>query len=107
MRRIRHTLHPAFETISTPSNWPAAIGRFDAGQIAVRSNWQNVPDVPGAHLAAIHTVDVLPFGTSTSTILNPLDPGTVDDVAEGEGGPGWLAPYNRRPIIGARAGRRP
>jgi hypothetical protein len=103
---MQHTKHPVFESIDSPSNWPSAVGRFHVGQIAQRGNWRNVPDVPGADLAAIHTVDVLPNGTHTSTILNPLDPGTVDDVTSGELGGGWFAPHNDKPIIGARAGRR-
>lgn len=59
-------------------------------QIADRSTWARVPDAQVA-MAAAHVIHVIPLGASTVTVLNPLDPGTVADVATGEDRPGWLA----------------
>jgi hypothetical protein len=79
------------ESIMSPSNHPAALGRFTVGQIAQRTTWRRVPDVQSA-LAAMHVIHVVPQNGSTVTELNPLDPGTVSDGGWDADGmaPGWL-----------------
>lgn len=69
----------AGETVSSPSNYPAAVGRFRPEQIAQRATWGVVPD-DQMRTAAMHAVHVVPANGSTVTEVNPLDPGTVDDA---------------------------
>lgn len=76
------------ETITSPSNHVAAVGRFTFGQLATRKTWAGIPDYE-LIMASLHRVDVKPIGSTTICELNPLDPGTVYS----EGGvtsPGWL-----------------
>lgn len=99
-------MHPVFETVSSPSNWPAGVCNFRPEQIAHRSTWSRVPDQPRSPLGALNMVTMTGRGASTSTVLNPLDPGTVDDASAADGGPGWLERPGAFQITACRAGRR-
>jgi len=98
-------MHPAFETISSPSNAPAAgaVNLFRPDQIATRATWHHIPD-RASYLGALHAIDQTRRGATTVTVVNPLDPGTVDDVPQGEH-IGWLVPTGAvtiPPAYGAR-----
>lgn len=95
--------HPALEGITSPSNWPGGVNNLQPAQIAQRSTWARVADRPTS-LGELHLISMQRAGASTATILNPLDPGTVDEPCP-DGGPGWLI----RPggsCVTVRAGRR-
>lgn len=102
-------MHPVFES-QPPGDrvWRGGINKLLPAQIAHRSTWSAIPDLPGRHsdLGQLHTVDVMPSGNTTVTVLNPLDPGTVDDIGRGdEYGATWLARPGGRRIVPARAER--
>ena len=54
--------------------WPATVGKFRPEQIANMETWGRVRD-PEATLAAVHTIHMVPTNRSTTTYVNPLDPG--------------------------------
>lgn len=75
-----------------PRTKPGSVGRFTEGQIATRSTWNRLPDMP-TNFSAMSVIRVHPVGGSTIVQLNPLDPGTTDagdNTAGTEWGPGWL-----------------
>jgi hypothetical protein len=81
------------ESIMSPSNAPPSVGRLHPEQIATRATWSRVPDALTG-VAAMHVIHVDLRGQTTSTVLNPLDPATVEDVVAAgvdDGmGRGWL-----------------
>lgn len=57
---------------------PGQVGTLRADQIAWRGTWSQIPD----HFpmeAQMHSIRIVPVNGSTVTMVNPLDPGTVDD----------------------------
>lgn len=98
--------HPVYETIKSPSNWPGGVNNLMPAQIARRGTWTALPDIPGSHLSALHAIETTPTVTSSATILNPLDPGSVDDIPRTEYGASWLTRPGATRIGATRAGRR-
>lgn len=76
------------EIQGNPVNVAGKVRRFRPEQIAQRSSWNRLADLP-TNFAAFVTVSVRPVGSSTITELNPLDPGTSSTPGT-EWGPGWL-----------------
>ena len=102
-----HSRHPSLTGPEDANGapWPPRVN-LGPGAIAKRSTWSRIPDVTGSDLAAMHTIDTVAAGASHATYLNPLDPGTVDDVPIGEPGQAvWMSSGGRH-ILPARAGRR-
>lgn len=105
-------MHPVYESMPPGDRvWRGGVNKLLPNQIAHRGTWSAIPDRPGRHsdLGQLHAIDVMPSanGTSTVTVLNPLDPATVDDIGRGdEYGAAWLARPGGRRIVPAR-GMRP
>ena len=57
---------------------PGQSGKHSADQLAWRGTWSQIPDQfpMEAHIWSIH---IVPVNGSTVTMVNPLDPGTVND----------------------------
>lgn len=55
---------------------PGQVGRLRPAQIAQQSTWDGVPQ-PQRTEAAMHTIHVVPAGSSTVTYVNPMDPMTT------------------------------
>lgn len=72
------------ESIASPSTNPATVGKFADEQTRNRLTWGIVPDDEMA-AAAMHVVHIVQRGGTTQTFVNPLDPATVSDTAQG-----WL-----------------
>lgn len=67
------------ESIMSPSNRPGSVGRFAPEQIAHRATWRGVPDTRSG-TATMSEIRFVPIGFTTIVQLNPLDPGTTEDV---------------------------
>lgn len=68
-----------FGNVTTPTE---LVGKLHTGQIAQRSTWSGVGNEEVATMA-MHTIRCIPVGSTTVTMVNPLDPGTAD-------GSGWV-----------------
>lgn len=68
--------------------YPPSVGKLRPAQIAQRSTWQAVPDTQAA-AAAMHVIHIRPLGASTETIVNPMDPASLE-VDGNNVGPGYL-----------------
>lgn len=81
------------DSIQRPSDTlPGMVGRFRGEQIAHRSTWNRLPDLP-TNFSAMSLIRVHPANGSTIVTVNPTDPGTTDagdGTAPNEWGPGWL-----------------
>ena len=54
--------------------WPAVVSKHRPEQIAHMNTWARVPD-PEMKSAAFHVIHMVPSNRSTTTYVNPLDPG--------------------------------
>lgn len=70
-----------------PQNYPARVDKLTDDQMVTRSTWAGMKDI-GLTDAAKHVIHVVPADGTTITLLNPLDPGTIDEKS-GEGR-NWL-----------------
>lgn len=84
------------ETIATPSTNPGSVGKFRDAQLPTRMTWGIVPDNEMT-LAGMHVIHVIPTGSSTITHVNPTDPATEAEAANG-----WLVrPSGYAPVTRA------
>lgn len=101
-------MHPVFGNYPDPiAGKRRSVCNLTDEQIAQRSTWSRVPDLDGSPLLGMHAINVGMMGRTTVTVVNPLDPGTVDDGnATDGGGTGWLEPAGTWRVPMLRAGRR-
>lgn len=76
--------------------WPATVGKHRPEQIANMETWGRVPD-PEMTSAAINRIWMVPNNRSTTTYINPLDPGdeATTDWYDSEADEGRLIPAKR------------
>ena len=69
------------EAISSPSSilGPGMMGKLSPDQLQARGTWASIPDQYPME-TPMHSVHIVPLNGSTITMVNPLDPGTVDDA---------------------------
>jgi len=68
------------EAISSPSSpiGPGLMGKLRDDQLQARGTWASIPDQYPME-SHMHSIHIVPLNGSTITLVNPLDPGTVDD----------------------------
>jgi hypothetical protein len=64
--------------------WPGQVGRFRPTQIVQQSTWDGIKEQKVKTTAALHSINVQPSNSSTTTFVNPLDPGDSEDPTNDE-----------------------
>jgi hypothetical protein len=100
-------MHPVYDTCPAPTPNTLAVNNLTGPQVAQRATWSRVPDLAGSPLLGLHSITTGVIGRTTATVVNPLDPGTVDDGRAVDGsGAGWLEHPGSWNVPLVRAGRR-